>query len=156
MASDSRSSTRDRRAGLLQCSATGSRAPGYQATERAVEGAGYNVLVVEDDPQMRKLLTGALESWGYETMAVGTGEAALEQLERRCPHILISDLILPGMSGEELARRCSARCPDTRLVFVSGYGGADLRDLGVSQVVYLPKPVRMASLRVTLQRLLEG
>jgi CheY-like chemotaxis protein len=118
------------------------------------EGAGFYVLVVDDDPQMRGLLVGALEAWGYEVRAVGTGEKALDELDRRCPHVLISDLIMPGMSGEELARRCSARCPDTRLIFVSGYGGADLRDLGVTQVVYLPKPVQMASFRVTLQRLL--
>ena len=120
-----------------------------------MEGAGFYVLVVDDDLQMRKLLTGALSSWGYEAHSVGTGEAALEELNRRCPDVLVSDLIMPGMSGEELARRCVAVCPDTKLIFVSGYGGADLRDLGVSQVVYLPKPVPMASLRVTLQRLLQ-
>jgi len=120
-----------------------------------VEGAGYYVLVVDDDLQMRKLLTGALSSWGYEAVSVGTGEEALEELTRRCPDVLISDLIMPGMSGEELARRCASTCPDTRLIFVSGYAGADLRDLGVSQVVYLPKPVPMASLRITLQRLLQ-
>lgn len=120
-----------------------------------MEGAGYYVLVVDDDPQMRKLLTGALESWGYETHSVGTGEEALDELDRRCPSVLISDLIMPGMSGEELARRCSARCPATRLVFVSGYGRSDLRDHGVTQVVYLPKPVTMATFRVTLHRLLE-
>jgi CheY-like chemotaxis protein len=120
-----------------------------------VEGAGYYVLVVDDDPEMRRLLTAALEQWGYEVNAVGTGEDAMEQLDRRCPDVLISDLIMPGMTGEELARRCSACCPDARLVFVSGYGGADLRDLGVRQVVYLPKPVPMSSFRVTLRRLLE-
>lgn len=124
-------------------------------TEPAGEGAGYYVIVVDDDSQMRKMLSGALESWGYRVRSVGTGEEALEELDRRCPDVLVSDLIMPGMSGEELARRCSARCPDTRLIFVSGYGGADLRDLGVTQVVYMPKPVNMATFRVTLQRLLE-
>jgi CheY-like chemotaxis protein len=148
---------RDVRHALCWQHGAGFRAKGatsVAAAERAVEGTGYYVLVADDDPQMRSLLSGALESWGYEVKAVGTGEAAVKELDHRCPHVLISDLIMPGMSGEELARRCAARCPDTRLVFVSGYGGADLRDLGVTQVVYLPKPVKMSSFRVTLQRLL--
>jgi CheY-like chemotaxis protein len=126
------------------------------AAERALEGAGRYVLLVDDDPQVRRLLTGALESWGYEVQAVGTGEEALDRLGHHCPDVLISDLIMPGMSGEELARRCTAQCPATRLVFVSGYGGSDLRELGVTQVVYLPKPLELASFRVTLRQLLEG
>jgi CheY-like chemotaxis protein len=126
-----------------------------KAREPAVEGTGYYILIAEDDPQMRRLLTGALGTWGYEVNSVGTGEEALEQLGVRCPDVLISDLIMPGMSGEELARRCAARCPNSRLIFVSGYEGADLRDLGVTQVVYIPKPVSLALFRVTLQRLLQ-
>jgi CheY-like chemotaxis protein len=120
-----------------------------------LEGAGYYVLVVDDDLEMRKLLTGALSTWGYEAHSVATGEEAVDELARRCPDVLISDLIMPGMSGEQLARKCAAQCPTTRLVFVSGYAGADLRDLGVSQVVYVPKPVPMATFRVTVQRLLQ-
>lgn len=119
-----------------------------------MEGTGYYVLVVDDDTQLRRLFRTALTSWGYEVHAVGTGEEGIEELTRRCPDLLIADLIMPGMSGEELARRSSELCPDTRLVFVSGYGGADLRDFGVTQVVYLPKPISMSAFRETLQRLL--
>jgi two-component system cell cycle response regulator CpdR len=120
-----------------------------------LEGEGFYVLVVDDDPQMRRLFTQALVSWGYEVQAFGTGEEGVNALATRCPDVLIADLIMPGISGEELARRSSELCPNTRLVFMSGYGVADLRDMGVTQVVYLQKPVSLANFRATLQRLLE-
>jgi two-component system cell cycle response regulator CpdR len=119
-----------------------------------VEGKGYYVLLVDDDAQLRRLFTSALTSWGYEVHAVGTGEEGIDELTRRCPDVLIADLIMPGMSGEEVARRASALCPEVRLVFVSGYAGADLRDFGVTQVVYLPKPIAMTTFRATLQRVI--
>jgi CheY-like chemotaxis protein len=111
------------------------------------------ILVVDDDAQTRRLFTSALESWGFEVHAVGTGDEGARELERRCPDVLVADLIMPGMTGDELARVCARQCPGTRLLFVSGYGGAELRDLGVTQVVYLQKPVSMAVLRETLWRL---
>jgi two-component system, cell cycle sensor histidine kinase and response regulator CckA len=112
------------------------------------------VLVADDDLQMRRLLGSALAEWGYETTVVGSGEAALQTLDDRCPDLLITDLIMPGMKGDELARACVEHCPAVRLVFVSGFEGAKLRELGVSQVVFLDKPVSLATLRSTLARLL--
>jgi CheY-like chemotaxis protein len=61
---------------------------------------------------------------------------------------------MPGLSGDALARRVHERCPDTHLIFVSGFPAEQLRDLGVTQVVFLTKPISIRELREMLKRLL--
>jgi CheY-like chemotaxis protein len=111
------------------------------------------ILVVDDDEHIRALLRNALEPVGYEVQTAADGDEALRLLGVRCPDLLIADLIMPGVSGDELARQALDRCPNARLLFVSGYPAHQLRSLGITQVVFLEKPIRIADLRAMVKEM---
>ena len=111
-----------------------------------------HVLLADDDPSIRKMLRSALEAVGYQVTLAASTEEALPVLEQGCPDALIADLVMPGLSGAELARRCHERCPNTILVFMSGFPPEQLRTLGVTQVVYLNKPISITELRALLKQ----
>jgi CheY-like chemotaxis protein len=111
-----------------------------------------HVLLADDDPSIRKMLRSALEAVGYQVTLAASTEEALPVLEAGCPDALIADLVMPGLSGAELARRCHERCPNTILVFMSGFPPEQLRTLGVTQVVYLNKPISITELRALLKQ----
>jgi len=100
------------------------------------------------------MLRSALEAVGYKITVAGSTEEALPVLEQGCPDALIADLVMPGLSGDELARRCHEMCPSTILIFMSGFPPEQLRTMGVTQVVYLNKPISIAELRALLKQLL--
>jgi CheY-like chemotaxis protein len=112
------------------------------------------VIVVDDDAAVLRLHATVVRGNGYEVDTATSGEEALELVQQRCPDALVSDLMLGNMHGEELARRCFALCPKIRLIFVSGFSEETLREVGITQVVYLPKPVPPATLRSTLRALI--
>lgn len=71
--------------------------------------AGIRVLIVEDNEDLRNATSDLLEKQGAEVTAVGSAAAALEALDRSKPHVLLSDLSIPGGSGDELLREAMAR-----------------------------------------------
>src|SRR5918912_170597 len=73
----------------------------------------FSVLVVDDDPDKRMLLTVALEMAGYEVRTANDGEAGLTAIESYQPDLIITDVMMPKMDGYELARRVRAN-PQTR------------------------------------------
>jgi DNA-binding NarL/FixJ family response regulator len=80
-------------------------------------------LLAEDEGLVRELVTSILEREGFEVYAAGNGLDALEELERigRPLDLLVTDLVMPGMGGRELARRVAERQPQTPTLFISGY-----------------------------------
>jgi CheY-like chemotaxis protein len=85
-----------------------------------------NILIVEDDDQIRRLLCTILERSGYSVRPAADGVAALEELRAEVPDILLSDLNMPRMSGFELLPVVRQQFPMTRVVAMSsafsGYG----------------------------------
>lgn len=124
--------------------------------EEASGAEAPRVLLVEDDDALRRLFAGTLRAEGYVVEEASTGDEAFEAFDRRCPDLLLSDLVLPGPNGQELANLCRARCPDTILVFMSGYAGEELQELSITEVVFISKPISPAALVRTVQRLLEA
>jgi two-component system cell cycle response regulator CpdR len=116
--------------------------------------AGKRILIAEDDEPLRGMLRKALKISGFEVDDVGTGDAARDAYMQRCPDVLLADLVLPGLNGQELATACREHCPDTIMIFMSGYTEDDLHRLNITQVVFLPKPIYPADLVRTLDRLL--
>lgn len=114
------------------------------------------ILLVEDDDALRGLLHSALTAGGYDVDEASTGDEALAAIERRCPDLLLSDLVLPGVNGQELATRCREHCPDIVLVFMSGYKEEELHRREITQVVFIPKPISPRDLLAALARLLNG
>lgn len=113
-----------------------------------------HILLVDDDPAVRATLGKALRSAGYDVQEATDGESALEAVERRCPDLLLSDLVIPPPNGQQLAALCREHCPDMLLVFISGYSEEELHDLDIKQVVFLPKPIEVDDLREAIARLL--
>lgn len=108
--------------------------------------AGGHILLVEDDLALRNLIARVLRVGGYVVEEAATGTEAVQAFTRRCPDLLLSDLVLPGPNGQKLASLCRAACPDTMLAFMSGYSAQELHELDIRQVVFIPKPIRPAEL----------
>jgi len=108
------------------------------------------VLVVEDQIEVRRLAVAALQLYGYHVLQAPDGNAALLICEQFAGTIdlLLTDVIMPGMTGRDLADRVSQRRPNTRILFVSGYPESAISYRGVlqSEVAYLQKPFTPQSL----------
>jgi PAS domain S-box-containing protein len=79
------------------------------------------VLLVEDDDDLRQLLRGVLEQSGYHVLTSGNGQAALEIALAQSIDLLLSDVVMPEISGLDLAARLHERRPGLRVLFMSGY-----------------------------------
>jgi len=121
-------------------------------------GEGRRILVVEDDPALRTLLSRMLESLGFEARTAPNGVEALARLEEDgpTPSILITDVVLPAMSGNELAQRARQRHPELKVLFTSGYTDAAIVRHGVldSGAPFLQKPFTRADLTAKLREVL--
>jgi signal transduction histidine kinase len=84
---------------------------------------GARILLVEDDPRVRTATVGALEDLGYEPIACAGGAEALALFESMEFDLVISDVIMPEMTGPELVRELKARRPEIAVLFVTGYVG---------------------------------
>ena len=101
------------------------------------------ILIVDDEPNHRRSLAVALRLAGFATFEAGDGEAALRRLEVDAEiDVAILDLMMPGMSGLELARRMRVRHPQVRLMLTSAYHLSrrqlERTEIGIS--TFLPKP----------------
>ncbi|HEY1188269.1 MAG TPA: ATP-binding protein [Gemmata sp.] len=102
---------------------------------------GRSVLLVEDEERVRKLVHTTLEGWGYAVTEADRAETALALLATgREIDLLVTDLVMPGMDGRELATRVRSLRPEVAVVFVSGFVPDLRRAEGFSDGVFLPKP----------------
>ncbi|WP_260483401.1 ATP-binding protein [Sphingomicrobium flavum] len=93
------------------------------ATDDAIGCASARILVVEDDPRVRTATVGALEDLGYDPRSCSSGAEALDIFEPGAFDLVISDVIMPEMTGPELVRELKARQHDVAVLFVTGYVG---------------------------------
>jgi CheY-like chemotaxis protein len=117
------------------------------------------VLIAEDQADVRRFTARALRESGYEVLEAESGEAALA-LARDHPgtiHLLLSDAVMPGMSGKILAERLRAVRPGLRVVFMSGYTDDAVlaRDVVESGVAFLQKPFTPAHLAAVVRSALD-
>jgi two-component system cell cycle sensor histidine kinase/response regulator CckA len=86
-------------------------------------GRAPTVLVVDDEPEVRKLVAAIISSLGYAVLTADNGEHALSVHEKYPGRIdlLVTDVIAPGMSGPQLAQLLAARQPDLKVLYISGY-----------------------------------
>ncbi|MGG5807990.1 ATP-binding protein [Falsiroseomonas sp. CW058] len=115
------------------------------------------VLLVEDEAPLLKLAERALTRAGFEVLTAGSAEEALDLLDRGAPRplALVSDVVMPGADGLELAQALRLRDPDLPVLLVSGYAEAALgRDLTAERIRLLPKPYGLADLVAELRAIL--
>jgi PAS domain S-box-containing protein len=111
--------------------APASVAPVMVSEQRRAAQRGKHILLAEDDDGVRELMTDLLERAGYVVTAHARGEHALETARSMgAIDLLLTDVIMPGMSGRELARSLAERQPGLRVLFVSGYAGEALARRG--------------------------
>jgi two-component system cell cycle sensor histidine kinase/response regulator CckA len=116
-----------------------------------------NVLLVEDQDGVRELLTTVLKRHGFNVTTAATAEQALEMAPGLNIDLLLTDVVLPGMTGPELAQRISARTPSVRVLFMSGYTGDALRDQPefAAGQAFIQKPFASSALVERIRALLE-
>jgi signal transduction histidine kinase len=118
------------------------------------------ILVVEDEPLVRALARGILERQGYQVVACASGAEALEALSRLGEQeldLLLTDLVMPGMNGHELAEAVLARRPSVRVLFTSGYSedAAFERSVAAERAQFLAKPYSVHDLSRRVRELLD-
>ena len=129
--------------------------------EAAPPGRGQEtVLLVEDDEMVRELAEEILRWHGYQVIAAANGGEALLHCERSAEPIqlLLTDVVMPRMSGPELARRLRALRPGLKVLFTSGYTSGALEQSGelVSGAQLLQKPFTPQSLGQRVREVLDG
>jgi PAS domain S-box-containing protein len=130
-------------------------APAGESGARGAEA----ILLVEDEQALRVLTRELLESLGYAVLEARDGNEALELAASHEGRVdlLLTDLVMPGMGGEELARRVVSSRPDVRILFVSGFREDDrVREkLPAGRVRFLQKPYSASALGTSLRQLLD-
>ncbi|MCC6862967.1 MAG: PAS domain-containing protein [Bryobacterales bacterium] len=119
---------------------------------RLPPGGPRTVLLVEDEPELRKLAAGVLRGMGFEVLETAVPAEALALCESRPGALLlmVADLTLPGMSGTELAGRAAGLRPGMRVLFISGYSA---EAPGPGQA-FLPKPFTPEALAAKVREIL--
>ena len=121
---------------------------GAAGKELAPAPAGTIILVVEDDPRVSRSTVGSLEELGYLPIACGSGAEALDILAHRGDiALLITDVMMPEMTGPELVRIVSGQHPDVAVLFVTGYVGEAGEAEDLSGFDMLRKPFTVSALR---------
>ena len=121
-------------------------------------GGAETVLVVEDQAEVRRLAMRILKINGYNLLEAGSGPEALELCRSftRPIELLVTDVIMPGMTGKELATRLLKLRPSMKVLYVSGYTADVMNREGVldADVAFLPKPFTPAQLSVKVREVL--
>ncbi|GFO55103.1 hypothetical protein GMSM_21100 [Geomonas sp. Red276] len=133
--------------------------PETAETSRIPVGSG-RVLVVEDDADVRSMTTAMLKKMGYAVLQAETPEGALELFGSLADGIdlVLSDVVMPGMNGREMARRMVDQRPETKVLFMSGYSTELVAKEGVLEegMFYIQKPFNMEGLHTKIVEVRES
>jgi CheY-like chemotaxis protein len=113
------------------------------------------ILVVDDDPDIRRMLAASLDALGYRVLQAADGPEGLSALLTHAPDLMIVDFAMPGMNGAEVARRARLQRPDLPILFASGYADTDaIHQAAGVDAPLLRKPFRIAALQRALEDVL--
>jgi signal transduction histidine kinase/CheY-like chemotaxis protein len=116
-------------------------------------GTSPTILVVDDETGIRELIRKILRRERYRVLEAGTAEEALAAAQGQSIDLLITDVLLPGIHGPELARRMQQAAPKLKTLFISGYTGEEQVPAGAR---FLAKPFTLASLLEKVRETLAG
>jgi PAS domain S-box-containing protein len=136
------------------------RAADIEASRAVHKSLGETILVVEDDPDVRAYIVEVLRDLNYEVLQAQDTDTALDLVERTNGRIdlLLSDVVLPGANGRELARRIHARWPQLKVLYMTGYSRNAIVHQGRFDpgVEVIQKPVIQTELADRIRKVLDG
>lgn len=107
------------------------------------------ILIAEDDESMLNFLTMALARGGHHVTARGDGLSALDALDANAPYdLLLTDIVMPGIDGIELARRAGKKSPEMKIMFITGFAAVAMagRNRAQTRARVLSKPFHLNDL----------
>jgi len=121
------------------------------------DGSKATVLIAEDEDAVRLLVGESLERAGYTVLKAASGEEALRVADGfdGTIHLLLSDVVMPGMKGPELARRLRAARPSIRVLLMSGYAADVVTKEDLQETTLLSKPFSASLLAKAVRKALE-
>ena len=138
----------------------GSNRGDVAAGPRVSAAGSETLLLVEDEEGVRKLLTHVLHKRGYKVLEASDGEEALRLFERRGAdiHLVLTDMVMPHMSGRQFGERLRALRPDLKIIYMSGYTDDVLVRTGAlgPGMSFLQKPLRPEVLAAKVREALDG
>jgi len=117
--------------------------------------AGLNILLVEDDELVRAGMADALVSFGCEVLQAGSGSDGLQALQRGRPDLLLTDYLMPDMTGAELAAHARAQYPDLPVLVATGYADMTAIEGALGGNAVLRKPFQLSDLAGAVARVME-
>ncbi len=113
------------------------------------------ILLAEDDDSLRGFLTRALERAGYEVTSCADGEEAVAALDQTFD-LLLTDIVMPGLDGIEVARQAAARQPELRIMFITGFAAVALHpdSRAPKEAKVLSKPFHLRELVAEVDRMM--
>jgi signal transduction histidine kinase len=113
-----------------------------------------NLLLVDDEADIREVLTMALADLGYRVATAENGTTALPLFLEHRPPIVITDIKMPGMDGIELLSRIKTANPDTEVIMITGHGDLDLAIMSLKNQAtdFITKPINVDALEIALKR----
>jgi two-component system, NtrC family, sensor kinase len=114
----------------------------------------WKVLLIDDDPGIRKVMSIALEDAGYQVVTAADGEAGIDLWRREEPKIVITDIRMPGIDGLEVLRRIKELDSDTEVIVVTAFSEIELaiKALQLDASDFITKPINDDALWVSLKR----
>ncbi|MCA0376299.1 MAG: response regulator [Gemmatimonadetes bacterium] len=144
----------------LPAAPAASATPVSEPVEPSRLGGTEHVLLVEDEPAVRAATATLLRRAGYRVTQAGDATQALERLAEldRTPDLLLSDVVMPGVSGPALAADLQERLPGLRVLFMSGYADDDAVMQGIAShsLHFIAKPFRAAELLAAVREALDA
>jgi two-component system, cell cycle response regulator CpdR len=113
------------------------------------------ILLAEDDDSLRGFLARALERAGYEVVACADGDEAAAVLDQEWD-LLLTDIVMPGMDGIEVARQAAALHPDLRIMFITGFAAVALAagSQAPAGAKVLSKPIHLREIVSEVERMI--
>ena len=117
----------------------------------------FRLLIADDDAGFRETVQEILTP-RFETIAVDSGEAAIDVVRQTSVHLVLTDVIMPGMSGPALAAYVAEHYPAIKIVYMSGYTDNVIAHHGILEpgTQFIAKPFTVASLTSKVREVLDG
>lgn len=116
-----------------------------------------SILIVDDEPTFRNHLADSLSGLGYNIVTASNGIECLKELKKRRIDILLTDMVLPGLSGLKILELAKRLSPITDVIMITGYATMDtaIKALKMGATDYITKPVNIEELKITIKKYMD-